>query len=114
MKKPLLQKFKYLMHASPQEKREHPRHEVGMQIKYRTPKMKSYEEGALYDVSLNGVLVTTKRSLKRKTRIYLVVTSSDEVQRPIHIVASVVRQVDEFRGHEYTYGCVIEELHDTN
>ena len=114
MKEPLLQKFKHLMHISSQEKRENPRHSIAMNIRYRTPKMASYEEGILCDVSLNGLMLKTQKPLKRKTRIHMVVSSSDQSQRPIHIVASVVRQASELSDCEYTYGCVIEELHDTN
>lgn len=106
---PIVQKFRHLMHLDDPEKRVRSRHDVSVNVKYRTANMDGYEEGRLHDISATGLLITTQRKLEKKSHIDIVAVSDEEPSLQIHISATKIRRAGEFNDDEFTYGCVIDD-----
>ena len=100
--------------------RDTPRHDICTNIEYVMLNMELPERGMLYNLSQTGALIGIHRKVTLGTRLLFKVTSDDPDERPIGVIATIIREVpshrqsDHAHSTELTYGCQIDRINGLN
>jgi len=62
----------------------------------------------LDNMSANGFLLWTERTIPVGSRMFISVKPDEEEEAPIEVTATVIRISPEKRGAHFGYGCLIE------
>ena len=97
-----------------QNRRRHPRYNVGNRCQFRIGGMPSYGQGLLHNISASGIAIGVHRKLALGREITVLIETGDSRQLPIIIHATILREAGVTHDGLYRYGCQIDRIRNPN
>ena len=92
------------------DRRHYSRTEIDSQVAYKLINDESYKDAVLVNISEAGALIGVNEKLDLDTQLYLLLESTEENEKPVQMLAEIIRSADSIDGYTYCYGCMILDV----
>ena len=98
-----------------QDRRTHPRHDIYTSIRWRVLSNIHSQSGQLYNLSMNGALISVKQYIREGSYIHFEVLPDNHNQLPVQVIGNIIRKLHHgMTEGNFMYGCQILQFSDPN